>query len=610
MSILRVHYRERQRLSADDLRLEQDYRLALGGRHVLAHHDWGVVRGLRLTVDAGGAHILTPGVAVDGYGREIVVTEDLPIDLAGLDQSKCWLILLHYCEDALHRCPGEPPARLRPRPVLAVSARYAEPQAAEPDFAHARAAGAAGFAPWPVVVARYGAGCLPAKDHARTRYVSHRAAQVVAPSARAFMQLGSANRRDFHHFLLSTADEGGALAKRIGIDRGGALHVWRPLHISGTAAAANLLVAKGVIMRVIAPIPAGLGAQLSIAGQVDDELRTLTTSVRAGGWSAAASADLKGSKVTLRFADGGLGSAGLLDAASGLPLSFSHGRKKLRARPPKAAAFEERPETLDALLVIKNQRPDKSGSADPCDVDRARGGNGLAHPSALRFEPAAGPQPAPQARAIYADSAALLIAGGEGDDSDASTRVSVGGAIADKYHAIISMDGARGLNIRAAPGQDGNGTLSVTGSVHLPPIGPQDPLLPELLMLAYIGGLRRAGNLTNHLTITLSHLEGPPVEGAPLSYRIALSKQPGEGYTHKRTMELITGPEGRGDLSFRTLEFPPPAAQAIPQDTIALPRERLKAPKLEVRLLMLVEIGGKPRVVESNPLLFDLNNPP
>lgn len=611
MSILRVHYRERQRLSADDLRLEQDYRLALGGRHVLAHHDWGVVRGLRLGVDAGGGHVLTPGVAVDGYGREIVVAEDLPIDLAGLDQTGCWTILLHYCEDTLHHCPGEPPVRIRPRPALAVTASHFEAKQTAPDFSLARTAGTEDRAPWPVVVARFGAGCNKDKraaDYATTRYVSQRAARLTAPSARAAMQLGLSNRRDFYHFLLSTSGGGTALVKRIGIDRGGALHVWRALHISGTQAAVSMLIAKGVLMRVIAPIPAGLGAHLSIATRVDDQLRTLTTSLHMNGRSAAAITDLKGSKVTLHFAGLGPGSAGLLDAASGLPLSFSHGRKKMRARSGETGTVDKPPETLDARLILRNLPPNETQGADPCDVNRARDGNGKAQASAIRFEPAIDAQPDPQTRAIYAAGTTLLITGGEGDDSDASMRVSVGGHIDGEYHAALSMDGARRLNIRAAPGQAPDGMLSVTGSVYLPSIGPKDPLLPELLMLAYIGGLRRVGNLTNHVTVTLSHLPAPQAQGAPLAYRIALSKQPGDGYTLKRAMELITAPDGRGDLSFRTLELPPPAEVA--QDTIALPAGRQTASKFEVRLLMLVEIDDKPRVAVSNPLQFDLNNPP
>lgn len=600
MSILRVHYRERQRLSAADLRLEQDYRLALGGRHDLAHHDWGIVRGLRLTADGSGGHVLTPGVAVDGHGREIVVAQPLRVDLAGLDQEGRWYILLHYCEDAPRPCPGEPPPRVKPRPVVTVDARFFPPERADPDLARARAAGIDDLAPWPVLVATLGPGGGDAGrliDYAATRYVRQRAATVRAPNGRAAMRLGLSDRRDFFHFLLSTLNGESRLARRIGIDRDGALHVWRALHISSSTAAAFVRVAKGLDLRLTAPMPAGLGARLWITGQVDGELRTLAASLHAPGASAAARTALKRDSATMMFADGRVGNVSLFDAASGQPVSFANGRRKMRARAGEGMPFAATLEALDARLILKNIPADAAPADDPCDVRRARGGDDEAHASALLFRPVAETQPAPLARAIYAAGAALRITGGEGDDSDAATRASIGAHIGGDYHAAVSMDGARRLDIAAAPGQDPDGALKVQGTVYLPPIGPKDPLLPELLTLAHIGGLRRIGNVTSAVTITLSH-------SPPLAYRITLAPAPGDGYTVKRTMELIMGADGKGDLTFRTLELPSAS------DTIPLPATRQAARKLEVTVLMLVEIGDKARVAISNALPFNLDNPP
>ena len=81
MSITRVDYRERQRLSAADLRREQNYRLGLIGRHLLAAHRFGVVRGLRIIEPSPGVSTLTPGIAVDGYGRVIVVPRRSYLDV-------------------------------------------------------------------------------------------------------------------------------------------------------------------------------------------------------------------------------------------------------------------------------------------------------------------------------------------------------------------------------------------------------------------------------------------------------------------------------------------------------------------------------------------------
>src|SRR5882672_12865706 len=98
MSIVRVEYRERQRLTAADLRTEQDYRLALAGRHHVGPHEWGVVRGLYVMEPRGPstAFTLMPGVAIDGYGREILVPE--PHELTGVTPEDCCYVWLYYCE--------------------------------------------------------------------------------------------------------------------------------------------------------------------------------------------------------------------------------------------------------------------------------------------------------------------------------------------------------------------------------------------------------------------------------------------------------------------------------------------------------------------------------
>lgn len=71
-SQVRVQYGEGQILLAEDLSTEQAYRVAAMRRHRLGLHGWGVVDGLDIEPTAAGMQI-TPGVAVDADGREIVV---------------------------------------------------------------------------------------------------------------------------------------------------------------------------------------------------------------------------------------------------------------------------------------------------------------------------------------------------------------------------------------------------------------------------------------------------------------------------------------------------------------------------------------------------------
>lgn len=73
---VRVRYREGQRLTVDDLTTEQDYLIATRRRHDLSGHGPGVVRGLRVSIDAGGFTV-EPGMAVDDGGRVLASPEPL-----------------------------------------------------------------------------------------------------------------------------------------------------------------------------------------------------------------------------------------------------------------------------------------------------------------------------------------------------------------------------------------------------------------------------------------------------------------------------------------------------------------------------------------------------
>jgi len=97
--LVRPHYREGQRLTADDLGTEQDYLLATRrGHDVVAHHP-GIAHGLGLSAQASGFTV-APGLAVDGNGHTIVLPSpvrkrwsDLPADAEALD------VWVRYRED-------------------------------------------------------------------------------------------------------------------------------------------------------------------------------------------------------------------------------------------------------------------------------------------------------------------------------------------------------------------------------------------------------------------------------------------------------------------------------------------------------------------------------
>jgi uncharacterized protein (DUF2345 family) len=84
--IKRLYYYQRQYLGAKDFETEQVYHRDMRRRHNLAHHTWGIVTGLDLVEvqqegQATGVDVyVLPGMAVDGYGREIFVLEPYKLD--------------------------------------------------------------------------------------------------------------------------------------------------------------------------------------------------------------------------------------------------------------------------------------------------------------------------------------------------------------------------------------------------------------------------------------------------------------------------------------------------------------------------------------------------
>jgi hypothetical protein len=77
--IERLNYYEGEYLGAIDFQAEQEYHRDMRRRHNVGPHTWGIVGGLTLAqIPNGGAGgqvdiSLMPGMAIDGYGREIVV---------------------------------------------------------------------------------------------------------------------------------------------------------------------------------------------------------------------------------------------------------------------------------------------------------------------------------------------------------------------------------------------------------------------------------------------------------------------------------------------------------------------------------------------------------
>jgi hypothetical protein len=76
----RVHFFEGQLLTAKDFQDEQAYHLEKHRLHNRLFHASGVVSGLEVGEAWGTMVLVRPGVAIDGLGREIILSEEHQID--------------------------------------------------------------------------------------------------------------------------------------------------------------------------------------------------------------------------------------------------------------------------------------------------------------------------------------------------------------------------------------------------------------------------------------------------------------------------------------------------------------------------------------------------
>jgi hypothetical protein len=83
--IVRVHYFERQFLRMQDFSDEQAYHLAMRRRHHIGQHSWGIVHGLTIVEEEGNLFV-QPGLAIDGYGRELILPQKASISTGAFDK--------------------------------------------------------------------------------------------------------------------------------------------------------------------------------------------------------------------------------------------------------------------------------------------------------------------------------------------------------------------------------------------------------------------------------------------------------------------------------------------------------------------------------------------
>src|SRR5215467_9959685 len=95
----RPHYLHGQLLLENDFADEQKFHVEARKRHNLILHDWGIARGLTVLRAGDKSVHVSPGVAVDESGREILLDGTHTIELSAFGPNDQINIGLEYEED-------------------------------------------------------------------------------------------------------------------------------------------------------------------------------------------------------------------------------------------------------------------------------------------------------------------------------------------------------------------------------------------------------------------------------------------------------------------------------------------------------------------------------
>lgn len=279
MTGTRVRYREGQVLRAADLTAEQAYRRELRRRHNIAHHGWGIVRGLDLA-PAGLGIAVQPGMAIDGYGRELVLTSEEAVTAAELEEVpedpndpcvRVWLIACDVpdatgCGDP-RRVPGRGPGVREEARVYLSTCDDAPPRepvevpGSDLEFAPHRPLPEGRL--WPVFLGRvtangFGEWRVDSGDWERP-YASLNGWRVANPKGDVALRIGGETTVHPARFAVAVDDAAGTPVDRLAIDRGGTLRVRGDVDLVDATQLAPLTEgASDLVVRAPGAVPVGI----------------------------------------------------------------------------------------------------------------------------------------------------------------------------------------------------------------------------------------------------------------------------------------------------------------------------------------------------------------
>ncbi len=528
----RALYRERQRLRAADLRAEQEYLLGLAGQHHIGPHRWGIVRGLSIVGKKDQEEaVVTPGYAIDGYGRELVVFEPVRISL---QKSAKNYVYLYYCERAQGSCGDSPNSRWRDSAEISVSSEEWPMPPDELYLAEARAAGGLTDAPpWPVLLgiadpSKIGPDPEPSLsvDLSESTFTALRAGRVISPSRRAVMRIGQENLADPYHFRVTAQGMG----NRFAISRDGDASLWGNLVLLGTTYSAKIETQrKGLSIKVSTKTVGDSDILWRAKPGIREGMPTMTLTFR----REAASVQPIREEFVL---DDKLGDALtkfnekraspvrlslLIDGAQSSEAGKKTSEQPAATRNSDFAILDDREQPLvprGAMLSFSREKAiaalEQCGCRDQLEEDAQL-------PGGFIFKPTSAAPRLPTSRDIYslvvkdADQPSVeqvRISGGPLASGDFKRRITIGNSVdPKKFNAWLAVRGDGSIQLPGDKTEDKPGDkpypmIQVTGTAEYPPVkpDPRDPLFNYLLTLAFVSGVLSVSS--SLLKVTFSKL--------------------------------------------------------------------------------------------------------
>ena len=591
MERLRVYYVERQRLKAADLQSEQEYLIGLDQRHNLSQHMPGIVRGLQIRFV--GQFQVEPGIAIDSFGRELVLQQAKPLTINEADE--CVDVWLIYCrEPSGLRKPGRAPCSENtferwleiPR-VLSLPARKGE----DPEM--------------PVEGAVF-LGRIKCEDRRDIAYTGLRGIEVADPARRAVMQVGPRTARDPYGFMLSIADESNNLTKRIAMDRRGNNYLFGVVELLDYQ------------RTLVVPLLQNSMRLMIKASKREESGKQIQVMIKE---------TLQGNKINLTLIDeSGAPQSEVLDVIAGnQPEEIV---EELNEK-SKLATFTLAKDAVpgDENVQLQNVQDDvhatltsargmleladwskdvpaeiiKRGCYDPLpDKDLTDGDK----PNGLSFLPVSkAPKGAPRPR-IYSvpvqsgdrtiDQLRLDL--GEKKENDTTIRLSIGGPPDTNTLSGMWLSVSGNCLFSLNPNNDQNqpATIIVTGSVEQSPIKPDptDPVFRNLLVAAWLDGLQSSIQASTTINVTFEQF--PPLieTKKPWGYIVRLSNNENKEVTADKLLETIhiAGKTPIQSLGTQVV-IPPKSSIAIP---VSHEKNELPPGTMDIEIMASGEVGNFP----------------